>query len=182
MLGALGGIGGAIPGIGQTVGGIAHGLRGLQNYQSQMEQAQRLAELRTGGMSLEPGVYPGKLEFDVRNKNLYCHCGYCPVKRNIDTDSYTVNQTSNCWLDSRIERIRLLGREWLMGKVNMQTIDARTLLANKPKIKKSPPGVSDGIPVRYLPNGDALYAYDQPLPEEVLRQWNAANARIQSKW
>lgn len=163
LLGALGGIGSSI----DTRGLQGSSLQTLSMQQAMFQQ-QRLLEQRTGWYDKPLGpVYPGKLEFDT--KHTFCPCGQCPTERDIAKDAYTVNQTANCWLDSRIERVRLLGREWLIGNRTKLSIDSLAIKQRQapPAVggMREPLSVNGGIPVRYLRNGaDALFAYDN-MPE-----------------
>ena len=137
-------------------------------------------------------------DFDIKTvkhstaPSTLCPCGHCPVDYSLDCDKYTVTQTANCWLTARVDRVRLLGREWLNASRFKKTFDALVINSGHnttiDRPKKAPPAVGGfreslsagtGIPVRYLPNGvDSLLAYDKLPPglREEMQKMGLCNA------
>lgn len=161
---------------GQPLGHYAQqSMQQFEQFQQQTLQAVTTTNGTAGWTGYQnQEVYPGKLwmvppaSFPERKK--HCHCGQCPVKRDYDRDVYKVRQSALCWLDEQIDRVRERGREFLTGQHSVDV--SAEALHSKPNYPKYPPPVSDGIPVRYLPQGDALYAYDQMTQDQInhLRQ------------
>lgn len=165
-------MGKAIPGLSGVLGGVLQSVYLPMRSKAFPINSPLLQQLATSDGT---GVFPTQIYFDERKTaSAPCHCGKCPTSRDFNRDVYTVKQTALCWLDEQIERVRERGRQWLSGRHGVE-VDGMTFAAKSKPQSKYPPPVSDGIPVRYLPNGDALYAYDQ-MPE----QQQAATALIRS--
>lgn len=85
----------------------------------------------------------------------------------LEPETQPVKHHSNqTWLHEQVERVRLLGREWLGGKASPRA-------SIQEKLAKAPPG--SGIPTKRLLNGDYVYVYpeDHSVPLEVLERWKA---------
>jgi hypothetical protein len=89
--------------------------------------------------------------------------GFKVLQRNFERDKVTLTQIAQGWLTQRIERVRILGREWLNGRPRVQKVDGLAL-ANSP----CPPPVRGASPpwewtqsryTRRLKNGDEVYVY-----------------------
>lgn len=167
-------MGNAIGGIGALLG------QGLGNS-SQQTQAMLTAQQ----MAMRGNFYPGPTARDVHFPGkLLIHDDHCKVERDFNRDAYKITDSADCWLNSRIDTIRVLGREWLGKGYSWKSV--------KPIAKsKVPPAVGgvreplrmDGIPVKRTATGDYVYVYpdDHNLPAEVLAKWQQKgllNARV----
>ena len=156
-------MGQAIPGLSQILGGV------LQSVYLPMWS--KAFPINSPLLADTSAAYPTQQYFAPPPMTTHktapapCHCGNCPTSRDFDRDILKVKQTALCWLDEQIDRVRERGRCWLSDQHSV-TVDACEVVAKSRPPSKYPPPVSDGIPVRYLPMGDALYAYDVMTNEQ----------------
>lgn len=158
-------MGAGIPGIGKLLGSIG-GVAGQFN-QHQLTQQDLSIILKQTYLQQKHGMIEaltGKTKI---------------IAKDINRDAYIVEQEASGWLHSRIERVRLLGREWLEGKrlKVRTTVDAIKIAAGTFKGQEEQ-WEGSGIPVKKLRNGDFVWTGEPPT--EYKAKWGLSGGGIQS--